>query len=425
MYKQRRKVAGLVAGILVLALLIGLISSLAYSVSAASSSEIRDEIDSLQQQADDISARQDELNQQIAVNKSDTQNLIQQKSNLDQQIELTQEEINNKQAQIQEYNNLIAAKQSELDDVLQQESDLYDQYKLRIRAMEENGDVSYWQVLFSSTSFADLLDRITMISEIAQSDQIMLSKLEAIAEEISTARADLETEKASLQAAQDELKQSEETMQQQRDESDALIQELLADQELMKENAAYYDQLEEELVAQIAAKENDYDDAVASEQAAAAAAAAAAQQQGSSGGSSSGDGSSSAPASGGWYNPLSYLYVTCAYGYRIHPITGAYSFHSGVDLSASVGQNIFAAKGGTVTEASYSSVYGYYVVINHGDGFSTLYGHMTNYAVYAGQSVSGGQVIGYAGSTGWSTGPHLHFTVYYNGSTVNPMAYIG
>ncbi len=117
--------------------------------------------------------------------------------------------------------------------------------------------------------------------------------------------------------------------------------------------------------------------------------------------------------------------MTCAYGYRIHPTQGYYSFHTGVDLGADYGTPIYAARGGVVTEAAYSSVYGYYVVINHGDGYSTLYGHMTNYCVSEGQGVAGGQTIGYVGSTGWSTGPHLHYTVYYNGSTVNPMSFIG
>ena len=117
--------------------------------------------------------------------------------------------------------------------------------------------------------------------------------------------------------------------------------------------------------------------------------------------------------------------MTSAYGNRWHPTQGYYSFHSGVDLAAGYGTSIYAAHSGVVTEAAYSSVYGYYVVINHGDGYSTLYGHMTNYCVSPGQAVSAGQTIGYIGSTGWSTGPHLHYTVYYNGSTVNPMGFIG
>lgn len=425
MYKHRRLIVGIIAAIIVLAMLVSLISSLAMSVHAASSSEIRQQIENLQAEADQISAKREELNAQIDENKSETMGVVQKKLALDQQIELTQEEIDNKTAQIQEYNSLISAKQSELDDALEQEEVLYGQYKLRIRSMEEHGTVSYWAILFKSRNFADLLDNINMISEIATSDQLMMKKLEKIAEDIAAARVELEAEKTSLVTAQQELEATEQTLSEQRAESDALIQELLADKAELDASEAYYGQLEDELVAKIAKSEQEYDAAVAAEEAAAEAERQRqlqAQQPSSGGGGGSYSYSGSA---GGWCNPVSYIYVTSAYGYRWHPTQGYYNFHSGVDLAASYGQSIYAARGGVVTTATWSDVYGNYVVINHGDGYSTLYGHMSSLAVYAGQTVSGGQTIGYAGSTGWSTGTHLHFTVYYNGSTVNPMGYIG
>lgn len=425
MYKHRRLIVGIIAAIIVLAMLVSLISSLAISVHAASSSEIRQQIENLQAEADQISAKREELNAQIDENKSETMGVVQKKLALDQQIELTQEEIDNKTAQIQEYNSLISAKQSELDDALEQEEVLYGQYKLRIRSMEEHGTVSYWAILFKSRNFADLLDNINMISEIATSDQLMMKKLEKIAEDIAAARVELEAEKTSLVTAQQELEATEQTLSEQRAESDALIQELLADKAELDASEAYYGQLEDELVAKIAKSEQEYDAAVAAEEAAAEAERQRqlqAQQQSSGGGGGSYSYSGSA---GGWCNPLASIWVTSAYGYRWHPTQGYYNFHSGVDLAASYGQSIYAARGGVVTTATYSDVYGYYIVINHGDGYSTLYAHMSGFAVGAGQTVSGGQTIGYAGSTGWSTGTHLHYTVYYNGSHVNPMSFIG
>lgn len=418
MYKHRRLIMGLIAGLLVFSILLSLFSSLAFTARAASSAQIRQQIEALESKADSIAAKREELQAEIEANKAETMGVIDQKLALDQQIELTQQEIANQTAQIQEYNNLISAKQSELDDALEQESTLFEQYKLRIRSMEENGTVSYWAILFKSRNFSDLLDNINMISEIAISDQLMMKKLEQIAEEIAAARVELEEEKAMLVATQEELAATEQTLTEQRAESDALIQELLSDKAAMDESEAYYAELEDDLVAQIAKQEQEYDDALAAEKAAAAAAA------NNSGGGSSGGGGGGGGA-GGWRNPVSGIYVTSAYGYRWHPTQGYYNFHSGVDLAAGYGQAIYAAKGGTVTTATYSNVYGYYVVINHGDGYSTLYGHMTNYIVGVGQSVSAGQTIGYAGSTGWSTGPHLHYTVYYNGNTVNPMNFIG
>ena len=127
----------------------------------------------------------------------------------------------------------------------------------------------------------------------------------------------------------------------------------------------------------------------------------------------------------GFSNPLSYMTVTCAFGPRIHPLWGTKSNHTGVDLAANQGAPIYAIASGTVTAAGYSDAYGYNVTLSHGKGYGSMYAHMTNYTVSVGQSVSQGQIIGYVGSTGWSTGPHLHFEVYVNGAPVNPMQYVG
>ena len=116
--------------------------------------------------------------------------------------------------------------------------------------------------------------------------------------------------------------------------------------------------------------------------------------------------------------------MSSAYGWRIHPVYGGKKFHYGIDLANSSGTPIIATRDGKVTVAKYSSSAGYYVTLNHGDGFSSQYMHMTHYIVKVGQSVSAGQVIGYMGSTGASTGPHLHFSILYNGSHVNPANYI-
>ena len=122
--------------------------------------------------------------------------------------------------------------------------------------------------------------------------------------------------------------------------------------------------------------------------------------------------------------PSATTYVTSPYGYRIHPVTGAQRFHSGVDIGASYGTNIFAANSGTVVVAGYNTGgYGNYVVISHGGGYSTLYAHCSSLLVSAGQQVSKGQVIATCGSTGMSTGPHIHFEIQLNGQTTNPLQY--
>mgnify|MGYP002519771608 CR=1 FL=1 len=132
------------------------------------------------------------------------------------------------------------------------------------------------------------------------------------------------------------------------------------------------------------------------------------------------------PVTTGWVLPIaSYTYLSDAFGMRWHPIHKDYRMHYGVDLAAPTGTPIYATRAGTVTTASYqANGAGNYVSINHLDGFSSIYMHMTHYVVSKGQSVSQGQLIGYVGNTGISTGDHLHFGVSYAGTYVNPLAYI-
>ena len=135
--------------------------------------------------------------------------------------------------------------------------------------------------------------------------------------------------------------------------------------------------------------------------------------------------SNQAPSSSGWIKPLKSYTITSAFGMRKHPVLGYNRMHEGVDMAAPQGTPIYAAKSGKVTTTSYQAGgAGNYVVINHGDGFTSIYMHMTRYIVSSGQYVNAGQVIGYVGSTGISTGPHLHFGIAYKGSYVNPMKYI-
>ena len=146
--------------------------------------------------------------------------------------------------------------------------------------------------------------------------------------------------------------------------------------------------------------------------------------QGNTGNAGNSNTSTAVPSNATWLMPCSYIRVSSPYGWRIHPVYGTTRFHHGIDLAAPKGTPIYASRSGTVTRATYDSSSGYYVTINHGDGFSSSYLHMTHYVVSVNQTVKAGQLIGYVGSTGTSTGPHLHFSVYYNGTSQNPAAYI-
>ena len=126
----------------------------------------------------------------------------------------------------------------------------------------------------------------------------------------------------------------------------------------------------------------------------------------------------------GWCSPLVSYTLTSPFGMRTHPITGEYKMHNGIDMAAPEGTPIYAAKGGQVSIAAYSASAGNYVQINHGDGYRSVYMHMTGYTVKPGQYVAQGQLIGYVGNTGASKGNHLHFGISLNGSYVNPVGYI-
>ena len=403
--------------VLVAVMLLGLISSaLIIMVNAASSSEIKKELNGLRSQQAELKKEREALQAKIKENQSKTQTLVEKKSDIDQQISMTQASIDNLNEQVQQYSLLIANKQADLEASQAEEQRLNTQYKTRIRSMEETGSISYWAILFGANSFSDLLDKIDMIQEIAKADQLMMEKLKAMSEKIAGERADLETQMDDLNAAKDELAVQQAELETQRAESDELLIQMAKEYESMSAEYADYEAMEDELSAQIAKSETDYFNALSREQAAAIAAAAAQKPS---------NGSSAAPSSSGFVFPLAYATkITDAYGYRIHPLSGTKKWHNGVDFAAGEGTAIYATKAGTVTSATYNEAYGNMVTINHGDGYSSLYGHMTNYIVSVGDTVSAGQTIGYVGSTGWSTGPHLHFTIYYNGSDVNPLNYV-
>ena len=412
---NRRKAVSIMAGVLALILILTLLLSiLPASIFAASSSTLKQELEALKDEAAEIKQQRADLKKEQEANASDTLNVVEQKKEIDQQIKLIHDEIDNINAQIQAYNLMIAEKQKELDDAKTRQANLSEQYSTRIRAMEKNSHISYWSVLFQSTSFSDFLGNLQMMADIAQADQKMLAELEAVALEIQSAQAELADEKAGLDSQRAALAESQAELDEKSAEANRLLDQLNDDAERMRELQAEYEAKESEISSDIAAKEKEYTEALKKEE-------EAQKNNGSSGSGSSGGGG----GGGSWGYPLPYrATVTSAYGWRTHPITGKQSFHNGVDLAAGSGTAIYAVRSGTVTTATYSSVYGYYVTVNHGDGYSSLYAHMTDYVVSNGQYVEKGQLLGYVGSTGWSTGPHLHFTIYYNGSTVNPMDYI-
>ena len=406
------------------------------NVRAASSSEIRAQIDALEGQQAEIEAQIAELNSQLSDNLTEMQDVVAQKQLIDQEVFLLYSQITNINEQITAYGALIADKQDELDEARAHHAELTEQNKERIRAMEEDGSLSYWAVLFKANSFADLLDRLNMIDEIAASDNRRLQELNEAAAAVAAAQAALETEKAALEATKAELDATQVQLEVKGAEADALLEELRAqgyEYELMMAEA---EANVEVLLAEIAAQEAAYDAAVIAEYWATYVPPETTApsydssdddyyEDDSDEGDSDEDDYYTPDSSGeGWLCPVPWYVLTSPFGWRIHPIYGDSRFHSGVDLACSEGTPIYATRSGQVTAASWNGSMGYYVQINHGDGYASIYMHMTHYVVSSGDYVSQGEVIGYVGSTGDSTGDHLHFGISYWGEYVNPMAYI-
>ena len=427
--------AGIMAGIMILSLLLSILPT---RVWAASSSEIRKQINALQQDRKDIKTQIADLKEQYQATTDEIADMVERKNIIDQEIGLLHTEIININEQLSAYSVLIADQQEELDRAQARFDQLNADCKTRIQAMEEEGTVSYWAVLFKANSFSDLLDRLNMVEEIASSDTRRLQELSDAAKAVEAAQNELAQEKSELENTRIELDIAQAELDVKRAEADELILQLIAKGEELQLQEDHLMQEDEELLAEIARKEQEYNEAKEAEWIAymstyvppttVAPSIPISNPDGSSG---SGGGSDNSGSSGGsvnvgssWIVPCSYKKLTSPFGLRDTGIAGATTYHQGVDLSANSGTPIVASRGGTVTVATYGKSAGYYVTINHGDGFSSIYMHMSNYIVSAGQTVSQGQTIGYVGKSGVASGYHLHFGIAYNGSYVNPCNYV-
>lgn len=427
--KNRKLFISILAGIMAIVLLLGLVAMAVPAVNGASLSALQQQLQDLKNDKKKIDADIKKLQGQLSDNLEEMEDVVEQKNTIDQEIFMLHEKINNINEQITTYGVLIADKQQELDAAEARLAELNAKNKERIRAMEEQGDLSYWSVLFKANSFADFLDRLNMIEEIAQADRQRLQELNEAAQAVEDAKSQLQTQKAELEQTKAELDGTKAELQVKRQESDALLADLVS---RGVEYTMLLEEGEERLAQQmleLAQREMEYTEALQREWE--AAHPSTQPDDDSSGSEESGgedDPEYSAPEySGGWVVPCSYSYVSSPFDpNRLHPILGYVRPHNGVDLAANMGTPVYASRSGTVTVADYEwDGAGNYVFINHGDGFSSVYMHMDYYIVSVGEYVSAGEVIGYVGTSGLSDGPHLHFGIAYNGAYVNPANYIG
>ena len=372
------------------------------------SAKLREEIDELQAQEQVIYAQLQTLESKLSDNTAAIIDAVNQKDVLDQQIVLLYEQINNANAQISSYNQLIADKQEELDALLVQQDALQKKYKLRIRAMEERGELSYWNILFRASSITDLLDRINMIQQIMEADQRSLSDLRRTSSVVLALKDEMERNRTAVEKSRAQLDEVKLALEIKRTEANQILQDLT-------EKGAEYEALllkseekQDQLLIQLAQKKSTYNRQAYEQWLA---------------NNQEGDGPDYYDDQ--WLSPLAAYRLTSVFGMRYHPVLKRNRMHNGIDMAAPADTPIYAARGGLVITAAYQKDgAGNYVQIDHGDGYRTIYMHMTRYIVQPGEYVAPGQVIGYVGSTGLSTGNHLHFGISLNGTYVNPLEYI-
>ncbi len=372
----------------------------------ASVGSIQTQINSLKGKNKDLAAQRADLKNQLKSVQADKNEAVNKRKNLEQQINYLQEEIDNLTAQLEQYAALIAEKEGEVADNEAREAAQFALFQKQCRAMEKEGTVTYWSILFSADSFADLLDKVNTINAIADYNQSVCDQLQAAREALQQAKAELEEAQAETEATRAEQKEAQTELEGQKKEVQALITQIAADEQALKDEDAKLEKAAKAQDAEIARLDKELQRLIAE-----ARKNASNQYQFD-------------PGSGYyWPLPKERVSITSFFGPRKHPITGKYHNHSGTDIGAYSGTEIYAAHGGIVLTSAYHSSYGNYVVLSRGDGITTLYAHMSKRAVKEGDIVSQGQVIGYVGSTGSSTAPHLHFEVRVNGERQDALKY--
>ena len=431
--KERGK--RLVAWLMTLVMLLFVMSSALPAAQAVT----QDEINDLKSQAASLKEEQAELQSQLDKLSNSKNAALDQKFVLEEKINVLQEQIALSEQAIQDYGEMIDQKEVELAEAQAEEAKYQEEFNERVRNMEERGSVSYWSVLFNASSFSDLLDQINAISEVMDYDNEVMDNLAAARQAVADAKADLEENKAAEEAAKSDLESQKASLASEQAKVEATISEINSQSDAYSQKMHELEDDSDNVANQIAQAEKTYQAQIEAQKKAEEAkrqqqlAQQQAQQNqqnqsnsGSSGGSASTPRGGGSASSSGYLWPLSgYTRISSPFGYRICPFHGR-ELHGGCDIPAPGGTPIMAAKSGVVVISTYGSSYGNYVVIAHGDGSRTMYAHQSKRAVSVGQTVSQGQVIGYVGTTGSSTGNHLHFELWLNSSSssrVNPVAY--
>ena len=349
---------------------------------------------------DDTKQKAEELQKKKEAAESEQQSLAAQLTTIISEMEDTKNQISQKEDE-------LSQKEEELFEAQAQENDQYESMKKRIKYMYENGNAKFVDILCQSKDISEFLNNAEYISTISAYDREQLAAYQQIRQKVQEQQAVLEEEYAKLETLQNDLIEKQTNVESLKASKESEISDISGELEATNQKLAELQAAAEEAARKQKEKE--------------AAAAAAKKNSGSKGSAGvsvvSGNGTFTHPCPG-------YSRISSTFGYRNAPLAGASTNHKGIDFAASTGTPIYAAAAGTVTSAGYSGKAGNLIIINHGNGLLTYYMHCNTIFVSAGQKVSKGQNIGQVGTTGNSTGPHLHFQVMSGGTPVNPMNYL-
>jgi len=408
---MNRKIRKTAARVLELLLCAGCLLG-AVSVSAAA--DTQDEIDALQEKRSEIQAQREEKQAFVDELTEQAVSILTKKYALDQRDMYTVQQIELNREEIALYDKLISEKELELADAQASEREHLARYRARVRAMEENGALNYLAMILKANNVGEMLTAFDDIGEIMQRDREMEADYIRARERAEEVKAECEAYRAEVESKQEGLRREQEQLEREIQEATELLLTLKDDYDERQAEIALIEAQEDETTAKIDALVYQLELKRQKELAAAAAAA----------GGGGGGGGGGAVGTGSFIFPVaSYSYISSRFGMRVHPITGETKNHNGMDIAANSGTTVYAADGGQVVLAEWYGGYGNCIMIDHGNGYKTLYGHLSYIGVSAGQNVSRGANIGQVGSTGNSTGPHLHFEVYKNGTRVDPEQY--
>ena len=360
----------------------------------------QEELETIEAQREVLETRRDNIEKKVSELSASHASALEQKAALDERNQITLKQIKLLMDQIDLCDTILKQKEKEVEAAKQKETEQLEKFRARVRSMEENENYSILDLLLTSSSIGEFISAMEDMQVIVESDKKLADDYIAAREEAERVRNEYLSVKNEYKEHLDVLNAEQGRLERQIAEADALIISLEEDTEsaiaeyeisIASEDkmAKYLDEMSLQYAhEQDAELRGVYSDSQFI-----------------------------------WPVPSCTL-LTSPYGYRTHPILDYERLHAGLDIGAKFGEEIIAADGGTVLIAEYSDSYGNFVLIDHGDRYSTAYGHMSEIAVEAGQEVKQGELIGYIGSTGWSTGPHLHFEIRVNGSAVNPLNYL-